>query len=149
MTLYFSYYFIANWTPNFRYIKWIPDVAVTCSFRFLYLVSMSSEEWVGKVQPKMPKMRNEFFVTRFCSAILPMASCMFREKLEVGVWIQSISRILFYILLISYVEIILETTISRFFTPRCTIFISIGEKVPFSRFDYGIPKVDGQTSLYQ
>ena len=79
----------------------------------LRLVSISGKLWAKKL---LPKMRNESIITSFCSAISSLVSCLFCEKLEAGVWNQGTFRIPFCVLLTSYVEIILESTISRVFS---------------------------------
>ena len=61
-------------------------------------------------------MQNDSVIASFCSAILPMVSCLFREKREAGVWNQGTFRILFHVLSTSYLEIILEAKIFRFFS---------------------------------
>ena len=66
-------------------------------------------------------MRNESVIEGFCLEISPMVEFPFREKWEAGVWNQGIFRILFCILLTSYVNFILDATISRFFSPRCKL----------------------------
>ena len=62
-----------------------------------------------------PKLWNESFIA-IISSILPIVSCPFRKKWEAGVWNQGTFRILIWVLAISYVEIVLEATISTVFS---------------------------------
>ena len=78
----------------------------------LCLVSISGEGWAKKLPPKM---HNRSVFASFLLEISTMMSCPFCERWEAGVWNQGIFRILFSVLLKSYVEIILETMISRIF----------------------------------
>ena len=70
----------------------------------------------GEVLAKilLPKTQNGCLAI-FCEEILPIVSCPFREKLEAGVCNQGTFRKLFYVLLTSWVEIVLEATISIVF----------------------------------
>ena len=111
----FSYYSTATRTIAFGCIKWTPYVAFTGSFLDIVFGQYFRQD-MRKIMP--PKMRNDSVISSSCSAILSMMSCPFRKKWESGVWNQGTFRILFWILLTSYIEIILEDTISRVFLTR-------------------------------
>ena len=70
----------------------------------LCLVSISGEGWVEELPPKT---QNDFVGTSFFLEISPMVSSPFYDFFEARVCNQGIFKILFYVLLASYVEIIL------------------------------------------
>ena len=144
MTLYFSCSLTAIRTLTFGYIKWPQMLPLLAVSLILCLVSMSGKGWAKKAPPRT---QNYFIITSFHSKISPMVPFMFREKWEAGVWNWGILRILFWILSISYIEIILEATIYRFFSPRCTMWHFTWWKSSVSGCDYGLPHIDGKNSL--
>ena len=75
------------------------------------LVSISGEG-CEKLQPKK---RNNSIIASFHLEISPMVSYPFRENWEAGDWNQGIFRILLCALSVSYLETILEATITRVF----------------------------------
>ena len=89
----------------------LPLLAVSL---ILCLFSIPGNGWAKKLPPKT---QNEFVVASFCLKISPMVSCPFHEKRALN---QVIFNIPFCVLSTSYVEIILEATISRVPPPpRC------------------------------
>ena len=104
-------------TPIFGLIKWNSDAAF--AYSFLGIVLGIS----GKIPPKT---RNEFVVASFCSEISPLASYPFHEKWKDGVWNQGIFRILFCVLLTSYVEFIPTLRSSRaYVSVRPSVSLSV------------------------
>ena len=82
MKFYFSYSLTSTRTLSFGYIKWTHNVALTGSFLGI-LFGQYVRRGMGRNPP--PKMRNEFVVANFHSAIFPMVSCLFLEGREAGV----------------------------------------------------------------
>ena len=82
ITLYLFYSLTATRTPTFEYIKWTPDIDLTGSC-FDIVFGKNFRRGMGKKM--LPKTRNGLVVASFRSAILPIASCLFRKKREARV----------------------------------------------------------------
>ena len=92
--------------------KMDPILCLYWKFPWYYVCSVCQARDEKKLPPKM---RNTFVAASFYSAILPMVSCLFRQKWEAGMWNKGIFRIIFCVLSISYIYIILESKIPRVF----------------------------------
>ena len=133
-----------NQILNFGDIKWTPAVDFTGSFLDILIVQYV-RQGLGKKLP--PKMQNKFVFASFDSLISPIVSCPFCEKQESGVWNKGIYRILFCILLISYVKIILEAMLSRVFpTHLYHVEFQLVKKI-VSGCVSGLPHVYGKTGM--
>ena len=75
----FSYYLIATRNLTFGHIKWTPDITLTHSFPDILFVRYSRQGMGGE---KCHQNAELFLCCLFRSAIFPMVSCLFCEKLE-------------------------------------------------------------------
>ena len=108
MTIYYFYSLTTTRTITFGYINGPQTFHLLdfpcCCVRLVYQVrdrrknSTKKVEWVHRRQ--------------FSSEILPMVLYAFCKKWEDGVWNQGILRIIICVLLVSYIDILLEVTIS-------------------------------------
>ena len=109
-----SYYLTTTRTLTFSNIKYTPDFALASSF-FYIVFGQDSGQGMGKKLPQ--RIQNESVATSFAQKSCPWFLVYFvkNERLECEIKVP----LGYYSLSISYVELILEATISRVFLPRC------------------------------
>ena len=108
-------FFLFNHHPNPH--LWVYKIDSRCCLYWqflLYYIWWVCQDRDGR--KTATKTRSDFVVASFWLAISTIVSCPFSERLEAGVWNQGILRILFWVLSASYVEIMLEAMIYRFFS---------------------------------